>query len=132
MHNDAVYTFLKENAVYNPTQNLGISGLDNRPALQSLLSVKYFYDPSHAARYGMAQTEEFEALYENENYVPFGFLYTDTLSKAQYDSLDPLLRQYAMLSAMVVEGTRHGGIGVCGRFGNAVRDGNATKRAYPH
>lgn len=105
VHNDAVYTFLKENAVYNPTQNLGISGLDNRPALQSLLSVKYFYDPSHAARYGMAQTEEFEALYENENYVPFGFLYTDTLSKAQYDSLDPLLRQYAMLSAMVVEGT---------------------------
>lgn len=105
MHNDAVYTFLKENAVYNPTQNLGISGLDNRPALQSLLSVKYFYDPSHAARYGMAQTEEFESLYENENYVPFGFLYTDTLSKAQYDSLDPLLRQYAMLSAMVVEGT---------------------------
>ena len=105
VHNDAVYTFLKENAVYNPTQNLGISGLDNRPALQSLLSVKYFYDPSHAARYGMAQTEEFESLYENENYVPFGFLYTDTLSKAQYDSLDPLLRQYAMLSAMVVEGT---------------------------
>lgn len=103
--NVAVYEFLKENAVYNPTQNLGISGLDNRPALQSLLSVKYFYNPTGVARYGMTKTDEFEALYENKNYVPFGFLYTDTLSEAAYDSLDPLLRQYAMLSAMAVEGT---------------------------
>lgn len=101
--NAAVYDFLKENAVYNPTQNLGMSGLDNRPALQSLLSVKYFYNPTGVARYGMTKTEEFEALYENKNYVPFGFLYTDTLSRAAYDALDPLLRQYAMLSAMVVE-----------------------------
>lgn len=98
------YTFLKENAVYNPLQNLGMAGLDNRPALQSLLSVKYFYNASGAPRYGMTAAEGFESLYENENYLPFGFLYTDTLSRAYYDSLDPLLRQYAMLSGMVVEG----------------------------
>lgn len=98
---EPVYAFLTENQVYNPPRNLGMSGLDNRPALQSLLSVRYYYGQSGS--YGFTKVDGREALYENEYYVPFGFVYEDTVSRAYYDSLDPLLRQYAMLSAMVVE-----------------------------
>lgn len=104
MSTDEVYRFLKENAVYNPTQNLGIAGLDNRPALQSLLSVRYYIGSGLYGSVGFSKTEEFEDLYENENYLSFGYAYTQTLSRAAYDALDPVQKQYAMLSAMVVEG----------------------------
>lgn len=103
MSSDEVYTFLKENAVYNPTQNLGISGLDNRAALQSLLSVKYYVGPELYGNSGFTNVQGYEDLYENQYYVPFGFAYKDTVSRACYDGLDPVLRQYAMLGAMVVE-----------------------------
>lgn len=102
MSTDSVYSFLAENQVYNPPRNLGMSGLDGRPALQSLLSVKYYYGT--VGSFGFDKVEGFDSLYENTNYVPFGFMYENTVSKEYYDSLDPLLRQYAMLSAMVVEG----------------------------
>lgn len=105
MSSSKVYKFLKENAVYNPTQNLGISGLDNRPALQSLLSVRYYIGSEGETVYGMnkVQGEGLQTLYENTNYIPFGFAYQNTLSRQYYESLDPVLRQYAMLSAMIVE-----------------------------
>ena len=98
---EPVYAFLTENQVYDPQRNLGMSGLDDRPALQSLLSVRYYY--GQGGCYGFSPVEGRDALYENGYYVPFGFVYEDTVSRAYYDSLDPLLRQYAMLSAMVVE-----------------------------
>lgn len=103
MSDGEVYTFLKENAVYNPTQNLGISGLDNRAALQSLLSVKYYVGSGLYGNRGFTPVQGRENLYENRYYVPFGFTYTDTVSRGYYESIDPVLRQYAMLGAMVVE-----------------------------
>ncbi len=102
MSNASVYEFLRENEVYNPTQNLGISGLDNRAALQTLLSVQYYCGENGG--YGFTPVSGYDDLFKNENYVPFGFVYRNTVSKEYYESLDPLLRQYAMLSAMVVEG----------------------------
>ncbi len=102
MNADAVYGFLAENQVYNPPRNLGMSGLDDRPALQSLLSVKYYYGTSGG--YGFHKLEGRQNLYENENYIPFGFMYENTVSEEYYSSLDPVLKQHAMLSAMAVEG----------------------------
>ena len=102
MSQEPVYKFLTENQVYDPLQNLGISGLDNRPALQSLLSVKYYY--GNSGSYGFSPVKGQTDLSENENYIPFGFVYENTISEEYYLSLDPLLRQYAMLSAMVVNG----------------------------
>lgn len=105
MNGDETYGFLYENQVYDPPQNLGMAGLDDRAALQTLLSCRYYYGED-GVYYGAGFTpvSGFGALYENTNYVPFGFVYADTLSRDYYDSLDPLLRQYAMLEGLVVEG----------------------------
>ena len=103
MSSDEVYSFLKENAVYNPTQNLGISGLDNRSALQSLLSVRYYAGSGLYGSRAFTKVQGYDNLYEYQYYVPFGFAYKDTVSRTYYESLDPVLRQYAMLDAMVVE-----------------------------
>ncbi len=104
MTSDAVFAFATENALYNPAQNLGLCGLDNRPALQSLLSVKYYY--GKGGSYGFEKVtgaEGVNELYENANYLPFGFAYTKALSREYYDGLDPVLRQYAMLDGVVLE-----------------------------
>lgn len=105
MNGDETYGFLHENQVYDPPQNLGMAGLDDRAALQTLLSCRYYYGEDGVYyNAGFTRIGEFDALFENTNYVPFGFVYTDTLSQEYYDSLDPLLRQYAMLEGLVVEG----------------------------
>ena len=105
MGSGETYTFLGENQVYNPTQTLGMAGLDDRAALQTLLSCRYYYAPQGPYYAdGFSQAEGFSSLYENKYGAPFGFVYKNTLSRAYYDSLDPLLRQYAMLEGMVVEG----------------------------
>ena len=78
-----------------------MGGLDDRPALQSLLAVRYYYGD---AGYGFSPVAGFSDLYEYEYYVPFGFVYENTVSRRYLDSLAPLSRQYAMLSATAVAG----------------------------
>lgn len=105
MNGEETYSFVCENQLYDPQQNLGLAGLDDRAALQTLLSCRYYYGEDGVYyNAGFTRVGEFDALFENTNYVPFGFVYTDTLSREYYDSLDPLLRQYAMLEGLVVEG----------------------------
>ena len=99
--NKYVYEFLKENGVYNPTQNLGISGLDERWALQNLLSVKYTYNARGG--YGFSPVLGMEELFENENYLPLGFIMDKTYSKEYYLSLSTLDRQYLLLNGVVLE-----------------------------
>lgn len=127
--NKNVYEFLKENGVYNPTQNLGISGLDGRFALQSLLSVKYAYDP-YGSCYGFEKTEGFDSLYENKNYVPFGFVLKESYSREYYLSLPVLERQNALLEGVVLEensGTADGSFAPQGRVAASLPAGKAKK-----
>lgn len=100
--NKYVYEFLKENGVYNPAQNLGISGLDSRYALQSLLSVRYTYN-LFGNVYGFEKVDGYDALYENQNYASMGFMLSNTYSKQAYLAQDVLARQYMMLSGIVLE-----------------------------
>lgn len=101
-----VYQFLTENGVYNPALNLGISGLDERFALQSLLSVRYGYD-RRGGMYGFKETPVAEGLqlYENENYIPFGFTIpkTQTYSRGYYLEQNTLDRQYLLLNGIVLD-----------------------------
>ncbi len=99
--NKYVYEFLKENGVYNPTQNLGISGLDERWALQNLLSTKYTYNARGG--YGFSPVEGIKDLYQNDNYLPIGFTVEKTYSKEYYRSLSTLERQYLLLDGVVLE-----------------------------
>ncbi len=100
--NKYVYEFLKENGVYNPTQNLGVSGLDGRYALQNLLSVQYSYD-KFGGSYGFTKVDGFEYLYKNSNYAGVGFMLPKTYSKEYYLSQDVLARQYMLLDGIVLE-----------------------------
>lgn len=101
-----IYQFLIENGVYNPALNLGISGLDERFALQSFLSVRYGYD-RRGGMYGFSQTPVVEnlKLYENENYIPFGFTFskTQTYSREYYLKQNTLDRQYLLLNGVVLD-----------------------------
>ncbi len=97
-----VYEFLAENGVYNPAQNLGMGGLDGRYALQTLLSVKYSYDVL-GKPYGFSKVDGYDYLYENENYLPFGFMTGRVYSREQYLALDVLERQYMLLDGVVLD-----------------------------
>ncbi len=100
--NKYVYEFLKENGVYNPAQNLGISGLDGRYALQSLMSVRYTYD-LFGNVYGFEKVDGCDSLYENKNFAGMGFMLQNTYSKQDYLAQDVLTRQYMMLNGIVLE-----------------------------
>lgn len=104
--NKYVYEFLKENGVYNPAQNLGMSGLDGRFALQSLLSVRYAYD-TLGVPYGFtkssADEQGYDHLYENDNYMPMGFVTDKVYSREYYLSLPTLDRQYLLLDGVVLD-----------------------------
>lgn len=117
-----VYEFLCENGVYNPTQTLGISGLDGRCALQALLSVKYtcnaFYQP-----YGFTKVDGYEYLYENENYLPFGFVTNRVYSREQYLALPVLERQNLLLKGVVLDKADDG---LCA----PTEEGNLKKYAF--
>ncbi|MFQ6773529.1 MAG: YfhO family protein [Clostridia bacterium] len=99
-----VEEFMQANAVYNEISMRGITGLGNRSALESLLSVKYFITDGNAP-YGFVQTElNGNAVYENQNFIPFGFVYNNTMSKADFDRLPTSEKQFAMLECAVVDG----------------------------
>ena len=100
-----VYEFLTENGVYNPAQNLGMGGLDGRYALQTLLSVKYSYDVL-GQPYGFSKVDGYDYLYENENYLPFGFMTNRVYTREQYLALPVLARQYMLLDGVVLDGAQ--------------------------
>ena len=99
--NKYVYEFFKENGVYNPPQNLGIAGLDERLALQSLLSVRYTYSPY--GQFGFEKVDGYENLYQNQAFAPFGFMTEKTYSKDYYLSQSVLDRQLLLLNGVVLE-----------------------------
>ena len=101
--NKFVYEFLKENGVYNPPQNLGMFGFNGRSALQSLTSVKYTYS-NNGHYYNYKKVDGYQDLYENNYYNSFGFVFTNTISREKYLSLDVLERQFALMQGVVIEG----------------------------
>ena len=104
---NGVYEFLCENGVYNPAQNLGMGGLDGRFALQTLLSVKYSYDVL-GQPYGFSKVDGYEYLYQNDNYLPFGFMTDKVYSRGQYLAQPVLARQYMLLDGVVLDGVEDG------------------------
>ena len=106
---NGVYEFFRENGVYNPTQNLGTSGLDGRFALQTLLSVRYSYDVlGRPYGFSKVEVEGCNYLYENDNYLPFGFMTDKVYSREQYLSQPVLARQYMLLDGVVLDGVADG------------------------
>lgn len=95
--------FLEAVGVYNTLNMRGIVGLGNSAPLQALMSVKYYQSNGYVP-YGFTSTTiDGGEILKNDNYVPFGFVYDKEMSRAEFDSLSYVERQYAMLEYAVVD-----------------------------
>lgn len=95
--------FLEAVGVYNTLNMRGIVGLGNSVPLQALMSVKYYQSNGYVP-YGFTSTTiDGGEILKNDNYVPFGFVYDKEMSRAEFDSLSYVERQYAMLEYAVVD-----------------------------
>ena len=86
---------------------------DEDGALRSFLSVKYYYNldeenqPGAPEGFTFLRREGDVAIYENENYVPMGFIY-DTYTDVYDQRLEPDTTAEVMLNAVVLRGTQIG------------------------
>lgn len=86
-----------------------LTGLSGRTALESLASVKYYatYDDVKNVPYGFEKIKEQTIdgrqvyLYENKNYLPIGITYDTYMTKAQYNNLNTLEREQALLTCAI-------------------------------
>lgn len=87
-------------------------GLDNRIILDSLANVKYQIGDNTLKEnpfygYTLLQTPQTEhspyRIYQNQNMLPLGFTYDRYLPRSDYEQLDPVQKQTAMLQAAVLD-----------------------------
>ncbi|WP_243164402.1 YfhO family protein [Bittarella massiliensis (ex Durand et al. 2017)] len=81
-------------------------------ALRNLLSVKYLYDDQSFAQsapigqlpgyLSLGQRGDFE-VYQNQNYLPMGFAYSQYMTQSQCDALAQSIRSRAMLQAVLLD-----------------------------
>lgn len=100
--NEYIFEFLKSIGMYNSNHTLGISGLNQRIAIQSLLSIKYYISenqdhiPYHYEKVN-------ENLYQNSYYLPMGIFYPQKMSEKQFYSLPLEERQVALMENIIVD-----------------------------
>ena len=96
------YTFQLPDII-NPC-NYG--GLDGRAALMELAGVKYFYIPEDITApvpYGYKEYVEDGDLYVNEYPLSLGYVYDRYMLREVFDKLNPIDKQEALLSAIVLD-----------------------------
>lgn len=87
-----------------------MKGLERRTGLLSLASVKYYVDYEQDAPFGFYKIDEKTIdgqkvyLYENGCYLPLGVTYSSYMTREQYDKLNPVEREQALLTSAVVDG----------------------------
>lgn len=87
------------------------------PYLEAIENVRYFactdkrllpagYSEERLARAEATDVRKTDktyfAFYENENYIPFGYMYKNVLSQADYDALSPADKRLALSKALVL------------------------------
>ena len=83
-------------------------GLDNRAALEAIWAVQAQTRPAQARSpvpYGFETEKETpsDALLRNDCALPMAYAMDETLSRAEYDAMPPLEKQWALLSRAVLE-----------------------------
>lgn len=83
-------------------------GLDERADLCAVAAVKYYATQNEAqVPYGFTEYRMDETtgltIYQNQFALPFGYTYTSYISREDYDDLEPIQRQQALLQGAVVE-----------------------------
>lgn len=80
-------------------------GINVRPELGQLFNVKYLFDYKNEDikhLYGYKKLSR--GLYENENYIPFGYCYDSLINEEKVDKLNPIDKAYLSLEKGIVEG----------------------------
>lgn len=101
--NSYVYEYLQSIGQAGYMHTLGMGGLQGRLAPNAILSTEYYITSNQDIPYGYDVVAEQEGIYQNSKYLPFGFVYEDSMSEEFYYSLPLQERANAMLQAAVVE-----------------------------
>ncbi len=86
-----------------------VSGLEDRIGLMALAGIKYYVNQEDKAPYGYYKIGEDETrfgtnyVYKNALYLPLGITYSSCMTKEQYDKLNPVQREQALLENAVVD-----------------------------
>lgn len=86
-----------------------MKSLERRTGLLSLASVKYYVNYEQDAPFGFYNIREKKIdgkkvyLYENACYLPLGVTYSSFMTREQYNKLNPVEREQALLTSAVVE-----------------------------
>lgn len=86
-----------------------MKGLEGRTGLLSLASVKYYVNYEQDAPFGFYKIGEKKIdgkkmyLYQNGCYLPLGITYSSYMTKEQYNQLNPVEREQALLTSAVVD-----------------------------
>lgn len=81
--------------------------LDDRTLLQELASVQYMYvDTKDPVSYDYNQVGEY--VYRNAGKLPLGYAYQNVMNRKQYEKLDPVEKEDALLTGAYVEGKTEG------------------------
>lgn len=91
--------------------NFGIGEFDSRTKIGSILGEKYLIiKEKDTIPYGYSKLEEYNGeseIYVNNYNLPFGTLYTNYISKKEYENLTPLEKESSLLKTVVLEEKRN-------------------------
>lgn len=92
---------------YDSTDTVLLSPEDGGEYMDALLSVKYYYDYDGGSQvpdgFRYLKTENAVKIYENENYIPMGFVYDHYWLEDQLSDAESAERAELMLQAMVIQ-----------------------------
>lgn len=111
MHSTDFYWSLTNPYVISYREKLGLldytsylyRGFDDRSLLYTLANVKYFMgNDEELIPYGFEKTED-QSVYKNEYYVPFGYTYDKSISYDEWNKLDQIGKEEALLKYIVLD-----------------------------
>ncbi len=116
---------------WRETQNIGLYifdmlfGTDERTITDTLLSTKYFIDKnkrSDYVPYGYSEIKKGKGytIYENQNALPWGYTYDSFITEDEFNKLNPIEKEEAMLQTIVLQNSVDG-----------VKKGNPSSNLIP-
>ncbi len=104
-----MYRYYTELGLSTVSQNVRLAGLNGRTGLLELACVKYYTKPASDTGLVPCGYREIPSpdgkyeVYENEYALPVGYTYSDYITREEYDALDEIGKEQALLQAAVLE-----------------------------
>jgi uncharacterized membrane protein YfhO len=103
LSNPVIYDFFINDIDLFVTTSNNYIRLDNRAIICALAGIKYFVVNSGAEQYlpygfdRLVHTSGNNLVYENANFLPFGFTYSNFITETEYKNLSAIEKQQALL-----------------------------------